>query len=109
MCYTKGVGADVMGSESPQSTVIAAGETMANISVKIIDDVEEEDSEMLLVMLVGSNCVSQPLPDSTAAIEIVDDDEGIATYINIYIYMHTYTHIVLYDPKIYFNCSDGFW
>ena len=32
---------------------------------------------MFLVMLVGSNCISQPPSESIAVIEIIDDDEGI--------------------------------
>ena len=70
-----------MGSESIQSVIITAGETTANISINIVDDVDEEDSEMFLVMLVGSNCISQPPAESIAVVEIIDDDEGIDKHI----------------------------
>lgn len=79
-CYIhfllKGVGTDVMGSESLQSVVIAAGETRVNISIKILDDVDEEEDEMILVILVGSNCIREPPSESITTIEIIDDDEG---------------------------------
>ena len=68
-----------MGSESMQSVLATAGETAINISIKIVDDADEEETEMFLVMLVGSNCITHPLAESIAVIEIIDDDEGINT------------------------------
>ena len=61
-----------------QSVLIIAGETTANVSINIVDDVDEEEDEMFLVMLVGSNCINQPPAESIAVVEIIDDDEGIA-------------------------------
>ena len=75
----KGVGGDVMGSESMQSVLVTAGETTANISIKIVDDADEEETEMFLVMLVGSNCIYLPPVESITVVEIIDDDEGINT------------------------------
>jgi len=77
-----------MGPESMQSVVISAGETMTNISIKIIDDADEEDNEVFLLVLVGSNCISQPLTDSIITVEIVDDDEGI--YLLVVLYLDWY-------------------
>lgn len=76
----EGVGADVMGSEDMQSVIIAAGETTANISIKIIDDVDEEDSEMFIVMLVGSNCIGVLPQEIIMTVDIVDDDKGIVSF-----------------------------
>lgn len=72
------MGGDVVGNESIRSIVVPAGEMTANISVELVDDTIEEESETFLVMLIASSCCSQipTLATTITTVEIIDDDEG---------------------------------
>lgn len=72
------MGADVAGTETIQSIAVLAGEMAANISVQLVDDTAEEDSETFFVILIGSNCCSHlpTIVSTVTTVEIIDDDEG---------------------------------